>query len=98
MNESNVLWVERLIVDLRGRALDALVDLIDDIKDAKEENPELDLSDALDFQRKASFFVDFVVSDNSNGFHAPQEAVRILGTSIDYSRQGQNAVRDLLKK
>ena len=83
--------------DLRGRALDALVDLIDDIKDAKEENSELDLSAAQDFQRKASFFVDFVVSDNSNGFHAPQEAVRILGTSIDYSRQGQNAVRDALK-
>lgn len=82
--------------DLRGRALDALVDLIDEIKEAKEANPQLDLSEAQDFQRKASFFVDFVVSDNSNGFHAPQEAVRILGVSIDYSRKGQNAVRDAL--
>ena len=84
--------------DLRGKALDALVDLIDDIKEAKQSNAELDLSEALDYQRKASFFVDFVVSDNSNGFHAPQEAVRILGTSIDCSRKGQNAVRDALKK
>ncbi|MGH7179214.1 MAG: ammonia-forming cytochrome c nitrite reductase subunit c552, partial [Tepidisphaeraceae bacterium] len=26
--------------------------------------------------------------ENSMGFHAPQEAARILGESIDYSRQG----------
>lgn len=83
--------------DMRGKALDALVDLIDDINQAQELDPDLDLTEALEFQRKASFFVDFVVSDNSNGFHAPQEAVRILGTSIDYSRKGQNAVRDALK-
>ena len=80
-----------------AKALDALVDLIDDIKAAKTENEDADLTEALDFQRKASFYVDFVVSDNSNGFHAPQEAARILGTSIDFSRKGQNAVRNALK-
>lgn len=84
--------------DMRGKALDALVDLIDDIKAAKEQNADLDLSEAQEFQRQASFYVDFVVSDNSNGFHAPQEAVRILGTSVDCSRKGQNAVRDALRK
>ena len=84
--------------DLRAKALDALVDLIDDIKAAKEQNADIDLSEAQEFQRQASFYVDFVVSDNSNGFHAPQEAVRILGTSIDCSRKGQNAVRDALRK
>lgn len=83
--------------DLREKALNALVDLTDDIKEAQADNPDADYSVALDCQRKASFYVDFVVSDNSNGFHAPQEAVRILGTSIDYSRKGQNAVRDALK-
>jgi formate-dependent nitrite reductase cytochrome c552 subunit len=30
------------------------------------------------------------------GFHAPQESVRILGESIDFSRRGQNAVRALV--
>lgn len=82
--------------DLRGKALDALVDLIDDIKKAQEKHAEIDLKEALDCQRKASFYVDFVISDNSNGFHAPQEAARILGTSIDYSRKGQIAVRDAI--
>jgi nitrite reductase (cytochrome c-552) len=28
------------------------------------------------------------------GFHAPQEAARILAESIDLSRQGQIALRD----
>jgi hypothetical protein len=27
------------------------------------------------------------------GFHAPQEAARILGDSIDFSRRGQNVLR-----
>jgi nitrite reductase (cytochrome c-552) len=29
------------------------------------------------------------------GFHAPQEAARILGEAIDFGRQGQIALRDL---
>jgi nitrite reductase (cytochrome c-552) len=35
--------------------------------------------------------LDFVSSENSKGFHADQEAMRILGESIDYSRQAQAA-------
>ena len=30
-----------------------------------------------------------ISSENSRGFHADQEAARILGESIDYSRQAQ---------
>jgi nitrite reductase (cytochrome c-552) len=33
--------------------------------------------------------LDFISSENSIGFHADQEAMRILGESIDYSRQAQ---------
>lgn len=47
------------------------------------------------FQRQAQFYLDFVEAENSSGFHAPQEAARILGESINYSRQGQLALRDL---
>ena len=48
---------------------------------------------ALEFQRHGQFYLDFVESENSNGFHAPQEAARILGEAIDYLRQGQLALR-----
>ena len=33
--------------------------------------------------------IDFVESENSMGFHAPQEATRILGDAINQCRLGQ---------
>ena len=39
--------------------------------------------------------MDFVESENSNGFHAPQEATRILGDAIDLFRKGQVSLRPL---
>jgi nitrite reductase (cytochrome c-552) len=78
---------------LRDRAMNALMDLIDDIKTARESGRTNGLAAAQDFQRKAQFYVDFVEAENSMGFHAPQEAARILGESIDFSRQGQAALR-----
>jgi hypothetical protein len=36
----------------------------------------------------------FCEAENSTGFHAQQEAARILGESIDTSRKGQIALRD----
>jgi nitrite reductase (cytochrome c-552) len=53
-----------------------------------------ELAAAQDFQRKAQFYLDFVEAENSTGFHAPQEAARILGESIDFSRKGQIVLRD----
>jgi len=100
-------WSERELTDraeaiqartvaLRHRALDALMDLIADIKAAREgEVPEADLATARQHQRRGQFYVDFVESENSNGFHAPQEAARILGEAIDHFRQGQVTLRPL---
>lgn len=91
-----------LAEDIQGRhkhltelALDALVELIDDIKAAREAGAsESDLAAALQFQRQASWYVDWVEAENSTGFHAPQEGARILAQSIDASRKGQVALRD----
>ncbi len=41
------------------------------------------------YQRKGQFMIDFVISENSMGFHAPQEATRILGDAINQCRLGQ---------
>jgi len=79
---------------LRNLAMDALMDLIKDVKDAKAGGKsQSELTPAQDFQRKAQFYLDFVEAENSTGFHAPQEAARILGESINFSRQGQIAIR-----
>ena len=80
---------------LRNLAMDALVDLINDLKAAKAGGrSDSELATAQSFQRKAQFYLDFVEAENSTGFHAPQEAARILGESINFSRQGQIALRD----
>ena len=42
-----------------------------------------------ELQRQAQFRADFVNAENSMGFHAPQEAARILAEAIDYARQGE---------
>ena len=83
--------------DLTHRALDALVELIDDIKAARDAGAtDARLATARDYQRKASFYIDFVEAENSTGFHAGQEAARILGEAIDFVRKGQLSVRDAL--
>ena len=80
---------------LRNLAMDALVELIDDLKSARTVGKtDAELAAAQGFQRKAQFFLDFVEAENSTGFHAPQEAARILAESINFSRQGQVALRD----
>ena len=33
--------------------------------------------------------LDYISSENSKGFHADQEAMRVLGESIDYSRRAE---------
>jgi len=80
---------------LRNQAMDALVDLIEDLKHAQTIGQnEVRLESARRYQRLAQFRLDFVEAENSNGFHAPQEAARILGESIDFSRKGQIVLRD----
>ena len=80
---------------LRNLAMDALVQLIGDIKAARERGfTDEQLSAPRDFQRKAQFYLDFVEAENSMGFHAPGEAARILGESMNFTRMGQVALRD----
>jgi nitrite reductase (cytochrome c-552) len=58
---------------------------------------DAELANARKAQRRGQFYLDFVESENSNGFHAPEEAARILGDAIDYFRQGQVSLRVLKK-
>jgi nitrite reductase (cytochrome c-552) len=80
---------------LREQAMTALLGLISDLKEAKDGGrKDAELGTARYLQRRAQFYLDFVEAENSTGFHAPQEAARILAESLNYSRQGQLALRD----
>ncbi len=81
---------------LRHVAVDALVQLIADLRAARDAGAgDRSLAAARAFQRRAQFYVDFVEAENSTGFHAPQEAARILGEAIDFARLGQVSLRKL---
>ena len=84
--------------NMRNIAMDALVQLIGDIKAAKEQGrTDEELKAARDYQRKAQFYLDFIEAENSMGFHAPQETARVLGEAIDFARQGQIEAQRLAK-
>jgi nitrite reductase (cytochrome c-552) len=75
---------------VRNLAMDALVALIGDIKAAKGRGAsDADLDASRRHQRRAQFLLDFIEAENSMGFHADQEAVRVLALSLDESRRGQ---------
>ncbi|QQS10464.1 MAG: ammonia-forming cytochrome c nitrite reductase subunit c552 [Phycisphaerales bacterium] len=75
---------------LMERAAGAMTDMLDAILEAKAvgATPE-QLAPVFSLQRKAMWRLDYISSENSRGFHADQEAARILGESIDFSRQAQ---------
>jgi nitrite reductase (cytochrome c-552) len=83
--KARVETIQSRTFQLRNIAMDALVDLINDIKSARDSGRnDASVTTAQDFQRRAQFYLDFIESENSTGFHAPQEAARILGESINF--------------
>ncbi len=74
-------------------SFDALTALIGDIEKAQKSGVATDrIEKAQSYQRKAQFFVDYVVSENSRGFHAPQYSLRVLNDATDAARIGQLAL------
>lgn len=96
-NESGEEMINRVetiqdrYIHSRNQAFDALVHLVEAITEAKAAGDvdQARLDEAYEFQKKASFYLDYVYSENSNGFHAPAYIHRILGDSLDASRKGQ---------
>jgi nitrite reductase (cytochrome c-552) len=88
--KSRVDAIQQRNFDLLERGGVAIVDLIDAIVSAKARGVGgATLDKALDFQRKAQWRLDYIAAENSMGFHAPQEAARVLAEATDLARQGQ---------
>jgi len=81
-------------------AEEAIIDAIDAIVAAKEAGAtEEELAEAYTLHRHAQMRWDFISSDNSTGFHSPQEASRVLGDAMNLARQAQiEAIRVLAEK
>lgn len=91
--EARAVSLQEKTFQLRNLAMDALMELIRQIQVAQGAGGRGEfLQTARGFQRKAQFLLDFIEAENSMGFHAPQETARLAALSIDYTRQGQNAL------
>ena len=92
-----ILSIQSKNLALLDRAAGAMTDMLDAIQEAQASGADAAaLDEALKLQTKAMWRIDYISSENSRGFHADQEAARILGESIDYSRQAQAAALRLL--
>jgi len=91
---ARVATIQDRTFEMRNMAIDAVLQLAREIAEevARDSTPAA-IALARDYHRKALFFADFIEAENSMGFHADQEAARILARSIDYSRRGQMALR-----
>lgn len=91
---ARVETIQTRTYEIRGLALEALMALIADIEASVKAGVALDrIEEARGAQRQAQFLIDFVEAENSMGFHADQESVRVLGKALDIVRKGQVALR-----
>jgi nitrite reductase (cytochrome c-552) len=96
--QARVAVIQERTHSLMRRSASALMDMMDSINDARKAGAnDEQIKAALNFHRKAQWRLDFIAAENSMGFHAPQEAARILGESIDYARQGQLSARAIAR-
>jgi nitrite reductase (cytochrome c-552) len=91
---ARVYEIQDRTFETRNIAIDALLDLIAGIQKARAtDSTSSRVHLAQRYQRAAQFYADFVEAENSMGFHADQEAIRILANSINFSRLGLAALR-----
>ncbi len=92
--EQRVITIQDRFIESRDIAMDALVALIDDLEKAQTDGTSMDRIElAREYQNQASFYIDYVYSENSYGFHAPDYTQRILNQATDAARKGQLALK-----
>ncbi len=91
-----ILTIQNTTASLLRQSEEAILDAIDAIVAAREAGvTDAELEEALLLHRAASLRWDFVSSENSTGFHSPQESARILAESINLARQAELAAYQL---
>jgi nitrite reductase (cytochrome c-552) len=88
--KARVEEIQSRFLEVRDVAMNALMELIEDTKKRKAAGAtDAELKPAWEAQRKAQFFIDLVEAENSVGFHAPGEELRILNQALEAIRKGQ---------
>ncbi len=88
--KNRVVAIQKKTQELRDHTEQALTQASDAIQAAKAAGmSDTALNNARQLYRAGEMRWDFVASENSTGFHSPQETARIYGEAIDYARQAQ---------
>lgn len=92
--KERVHTIQERHLEMRKKAMDALMHFMDNIKIAKARKLDQKIIDkALNVQREAQFLIDFIEAENSFGFHAPQESARLIVVAMDMIREGEILLR-----
>ncbi|TNE95659.1 MAG: ammonia-forming cytochrome c nitrite reductase subunit c552 [Deltaproteobacteria bacterium] len=89
--EARVVSIQEKHLEMRDIVMDALVSYIQKLSN-NQNHPRVEK--LREYHRNAQYYLDFIEAENSSGFHAPQEAARVLMKSMDLIRKGE----DLLSK
>ncbi|MCC6445141.1 MAG: ammonia-forming cytochrome c nitrite reductase subunit c552 [Armatimonadetes bacterium] len=97
--KDRVLTIQDRTKKLLSQSETAILAAVDAIKAAKSAGAsDSALQEARHLHRRAQFRWDFMNSENSMGFHSPQESARLLAESIDFARQSQVAALKFFMK
>lgn len=89
---NRVVDIQNTTASLLRDSEEALLDAIDAIVAAQAAGATDEaLTEARQLHRSAQMRWDFVSSENSTGFHSPQEAARVLAECLNLARQAQLA-------
>ncbi len=94
--EERVLTIQNKTAELLQQSSDAILAAMDTIVAARAAGAtDEQLAEVLQLHRHAQMRWDFIASENSTGFHSPQEAARVLADAIDLARQAQIKTMEL---
>jgi len=95
--EARIINIQSNTAELLRLSEEALLAAIDAIVAAQEAGATDEaLAEARDLHRRSQMRWDFVSSENSTGFHSPQESARILAVSIDMAHRAQLSATQVL--
>lgn len=95
--EARIITIQDNTAELLRLSEEALLEAMDVMVAAQEAGAtDEQLAEARDFHRRSQMRWDFVSSENSTGFHSPQEASRILARSIDFAHRAQLSAQAVL--
>lgn len=97
--EERIVNIQNRTAELLRLSEEALLEAIDTIVAAKTAGAtDEDLVEAMTLHRRAQLRWDFISSENSTGFHSPQESARVLAMSIDFAHKAAQSANVVLAR